>query len=259
MHGRSDSDSLKALLLCAGFGKRLMPLTKTTPKPLVPIGGRPLLWYWINMLTRVDEIDEIFINTHHLGRDIEDFIESNFPDLPIRILHERRLLGTAGTLFQNSDRWSRGDVFVAHADNFSFMDIRKFIERFHARSTKICCTMGLFTADDPSSCGIVELDSENTVYGFYEKVENPPGFLANAAVYVFDRQIFERFNKHNFLHADISLDLIPKILGQIEGFDLNCYHRDIGNLSSYHRAQLDVNGDRSKDFAQFMGRLGYEA
>ena len=95
------------------------------------------------------------------------------------------------------------------------------------------------SSNNPSTCGIVELDCYKRVIGFHEKVENPPGNLANAAVYVFDPDIFSVMggDEASVKMIDFSLDVVPKMLGRIQSYKTDQFFIDIGNPVSLALAQ----------------------
>jgi mannose-1-phosphate guanylyltransferase len=93
---------MKALLLAAGLGTRLRPITEKIPKCLVPINGVPLLDIWLEKLSNIG-IEEFLINTHYLHQDVENFISKNKYKKKIKTTFEEKLLGTAGTLIKNKD------------------------------------------------------------------------------------------------------------------------------------------------------------
>ena len=91
---------MRAILLAAGYGTRLRPLTNTIPKCLVPIKGVPLLQIWLERLTNAG-IGPFLINTHYLPKEVEGFAESSRYRDQVTLVHEPELLGTAGTLIAN--------------------------------------------------------------------------------------------------------------------------------------------------------------
>ena len=94
---------MRALLLSAGLGTRLRPLTDTIPKCLVPIHGKPLLGYWIDLLLANEYIDRLLVNTHYLVDQVEAFIATSPSVQQIELLHENKLLGTGGTVLKACD------------------------------------------------------------------------------------------------------------------------------------------------------------
>lgn len=226
---------MQALLLAAGFGTRLRPITNSIPKCLVPINGKPLLQIWLENLHNVG-IDKILINTHYLHEQVDVFVRnSNFKD-NITLVYEKELLNTGGTLLANKNFFKKNEPFMLiHADNLCYCDFKNFINS-HKKTYEI--TMMLFKADKPELCGIVELDENNIVQKFHEKIKNPPSNLANGAVYICEYKIFDFLANLNKANIDFSLEVIPEYLGKINTFLNDIYHADIGDIQSYQKAQL---------------------
>jgi len=231
---------MKALLLAAGMGSRLRPITDHIPKCMVPIMGRPLLEYWIERIKSAPIISEIIINTHYLPHAVNDFVANNPFRHQITLVHENRLLGTGGTLKAMIPRLTGHDVLVAHADNLTLFDMEQFY-RVHTRRPSGClATMMTFETDDPRSCGIVELDSRDVVQEFHEKVENPPGTLANAAVFILSAELLPQVcGMIEGETGEISTDLLPKLRGKMFTHRNRAYHRDIGRPESLATAERD--------------------
>lgn len=230
---------MKVLLLGAGLGTRLRPITDNIPKCLVPINSKPLLEYWLDSLTEVG-IDEFLINTHYLHEQVESYINTSKYKDKITLVYEKELLNTGGTLLANKTFFADKSFMLVHADNLSFCDFKDFIDT-HKNRDMICeITMMLFKTDTPSNCGIVELDNKKIVQKFHEKVENPPSNLANGAVYICEPSIFDFLESLNKKDIDFSNDVLPKYLGKINTYLNNTYHRDIGTLESYALAQKEI-------------------
>ena len=230
---------MKALLLAAGLGTRLRPITNNVPKCLVPINGKPLLQYWLENLSKVG-VDEFLINTSYLNNQVEEFVNNSIFKEQITLVYEDELLNTGGTLLKNKDFFLDESFMFIHADNLSFCDFAAFINSHKNRQSKCEITMMLFHTDNPKNCGIVELDDDNIVQAFYEKVKNPPSSLANGAVYICEPSIITLLESLEKKNIDFSLDIIVKLIGRINTFENDIYHRDIGNLESYGLAQVEV-------------------
>jgi mannose-1-phosphate guanylyltransferase len=239
---------MKALLLAAGVGSRLRPITIDTPKCLVEIAGRPLLDYWLELLFGSEMFDGVVINTHYLPQVVKKFLTAHAERDRITVVHEPELLGTGGTLMNCRSFLGAGDFLVAHADNLTLFDPQDFWRYHRARPAGCLGTLMTFVAPDPRSCGVVELDGQGIVSGFYEKVPNPPSNLANAAVYWFSSYLFDIIEKMSI--SDISLDLIPHFLGRWATYPNNVYHRDIGTPASLAAAQVDF----PPAYREFVGR-----
>lgn len=229
---------MRALLLAAGYGTRLRPLTDTVPKCLVPIHGRPLLGYWLEQLVTAG-VSPLLINLHYLPEKVRDFIaESEYRD-HVTLVYEEDMLGTAGTLLKNRHFFCGEPLMLIHADNLSRFDVGAFIERHRMRPASCEITMMTFATPTPESCGIVELDGGGVVQAFHEKVANPPGNLANGAVYIIEPTVFAFLEGLKKEVIDLSTEVLPKFLGKIYTFHNDVYHRDIGTIESYQKANED--------------------
>ncbi len=242
--------TLKAFLLAAGFGTRLRPITDSVPKCMVPIMGRPLLEYWIDLLGSSAICSEVLVNTHYLPDLVRGHVNRSAFKPKITLLHESALLGTAGTLGRHASRLVTGPVIVAHADNLTLFDLDEFVAAYGNRPVGCLGTMMTFETDSPSTCGILELDEDGIVQGFHEKVESPPGNLANAAVFIFSPEALHIIRKLTQQGAtDISNDVIPRMLGRLNTWQNEVYHRDIGNPTALAAAEAEFPGV----YKQFKG------
>ena len=118
---------LRALLLAAGLGTRLKPITNNIPKCLVEISGKPLLGRWIQQLEVLD-CDSVLLNTHYLSNLVMNYLNT-IPEkrLKIKTLYEEKLKGTAGTLFDNIDFFDGYTGIFIHADNVSDFDLGAYL------------------------------------------------------------------------------------------------------------------------------------
>lgn len=231
---------MRALLLAAGLGTRLYPITQSLPKCLVPIRGRPLLDYWFDHLFGSGEIERALVNTHYLAAQVEEHVAKSRWAAQVDLVHEDELLGTAGTVKANRRYIGDESFLVAHADNLTTFDVVSFIAAHAARPPDCAVTMLTFRTDNSRSCGIVELDKSGLVIGFHEKVENPPGNLANAAVYIFTPEVADFIAAVPGSVIDLSTQIIPRFIGRILAVEGKGYHRDIGTVDSLRRANQDV-------------------
>ncbi|NCO01835.1 MAG: nucleotidyltransferase family protein [Epsilonproteobacteria bacterium] len=229
---------MRALLLAAGLGTRLRPITDTVPKCLVPIDGKPLLGYWLENLSKAG-VNEFLINTSYLSEQVEVFIKENPHAKKVTLVYEEELLNTGGTLLANRDFFKEEPFMLVHADNLSFCDFKAFIAAHVNRPSGCEITMMSFKTDNPSACGIVELDEVGVVQKFHEKVENPPSNLANGAVYICEPNVLKFIESLGKKEVDFSLDVLPHFMGKISTFLNEVYHRDIGTPQSYALAQLE--------------------
>ena len=180
---------LRALLLAAGFGTRLRPLTLTKPKCLVDLAGKPLLGHWLQKLEKAG-CESAIVNSHYLPNQVEDYLKNwRSSTMTVSIFHEPKLLGTAGTLLANEAFFKGATGLLIHADNAMSDDLDEFVLAHSNRCEECLLTMLTFETDTPMSCGIVETDQTGRLIDFHEKVEHPPGNQANGAVYAFDEEL----------------------------------------------------------------------
>ena len=157
---------MHTLLLSAGYGKRLKPLTNNLPKCLMKFGSNVILDFWVNYAKKMNS-KKIFINTHYLYKQVELHKKNNY-DSSVESFYEPTLLGTAGTLAKIINLYDLDSILVAHADNFSIFDINLFIEAFNNRPKSCNVTVMTFITSRPSSCGILELNEDGVVVNLYE-------------------------------------------------------------------------------------------
>lgn len=229
---------MKALLLAAGLGTRLKPVTDNIPKCLVPINGRPLLGYWLELLDHAG-VQEFHINLHYFADRVREFIASTPYQSQVRFIEESELLGTGGTLKKNADRFMEGSFLLAHADNLCLTDFKSFMAAHANRPAQAAITMMTFDPPDPRSCGVVELDEDNLVTGFYEKVENPPTTLANGAVFMMEPEVAIFAKNMDKDHFEISRDIIPAFVNRTLAWHNGEYHLDIGTPETYQKSKDD--------------------
>jgi mannose-1-phosphate guanylyltransferase len=230
----------KVLLLAAGLGTRLRPLTDRTPKCLVPVAGRPLLDYWLDSFCRAG-LREILINTHHLPDRVRDYIGR--VNAGGRFLmsesFEPELLGSAGTVRANRAFVPPGgEAVIVYSDNLSTVDLEAMV-RFH-RAHGDPFTMLLFRSPTPERCGIAGLDAGGRIVSFAEKPRAPRGNLANAGVYVLTADAYHEIADRAAF--DLGFDALPRFVGRMRGFVHDGYHRDVGTLESLEQATRDAPG-----------------
>lgn len=155
------------------------------------------------------------------------------------MVYEEKLLGTAGTLKKNRNFFGNESVMLIHADNLSLFDVGDFIQKYKERAPEISITMMIFSTSTPESCGIVELDERGVVQELYEKAHNPPGNLANGAVYILSPEVLNFIDSLGKETIDFSTEVLPKFLGRINTYHNNIYHRDIGTVESLKKAQKE--------------------
>ena len=226
---------MRAFLLAAGLGTRMGAITRTTPKCILPVAGKPLLGRWFDLLARAG-VTSVLVNTHHLPEPVRAYVGSCDPPLEVALVHEPVLLGSAGTLRENRAFAAGEDRFlVVYADNASQVDLRALSLAHRAESA---ATLGLFRVPDPHTRGIVELDAGGTVVGFIEKPERPKSNLAWAGLLVGTPALMAAIPEKT--PCDLGHDVLPRLLGRMRGLEIEGYHRDVGTPESYRQAWDDL-------------------
>lgn len=227
---------MKAFLLAAGKGTRLLPLTLTTPKCLVPVSKKPLIEYWFDLF-RLYDINDVLINTSHLAEKVKKYIAGSSDSLNIKLTYEESLLGSGGTVKKNWD-FVKGEssFFICYADNLTNINLMRMLE-FHNKHKKDF-TLALLRVPNPKECGIVELDEHSSVVSFIEKPENPASDLAFAGIMISSQDLKNYLPERDCF--DLGFDVLPRLAGNASGYVMNEYLLDIGTYKKLEQAEEDI-------------------
>ncbi|WP_252717126.1 nucleotidyltransferase family protein [Herbaspirillum sp. B65] len=165
---------MRALLLAAGLGTRLRPLTDFLPKCLVPVAGRPLLDYWIETLLR-QGVEDILINTHYRADLVERYIAASTWCDRVTLVHEPQLLGTAGTALTHRQFFGEQPFLLAHADNLTRFDCRDFLSTHRNSPQGPALTMMLFRNPGSPILRHCRARYQRRSAGLPRKTAQPPG------------------------------------------------------------------------------------
>lgn len=229
-------NNISALLLAAGLGTRLRPFSDVLPKCLMPIRGVPLLEIWLDTLKKIS-IDKVLVNIHYKKDEVIDFLSRSKFKGWVESTYEPVLLGTAGTIRENYPFFQNKTAFIAHSDNLCICNFNDFLD-FHInkrpKNTEI--TMMTFRTMTPETCGIVDIDTEGVVINFFEKIKNPPGNLANAAIYLLEPKVID-WIAANKQASDFSNHVLPEWVGKIATWENTNTMIDIGSPRSLIQSQ----------------------
>lgn len=152
---------MRAMILAAGFGTRLRPLTSDLPKPLLPVGDRPLIHYTLLLLKRYG-ITEVIINLHHHGKKIADALGDGAAlGMKIRYSWEQQILGTGGGIKHAAEFLSGGTFLLINSDILIDLNLDKLVEYHHRRKATV--SMVLRADPDVAAYGAIELDGRDRV------------------------------------------------------------------------------------------------
>ena len=232
---------MKAVILAAGAGTRLRPLTDTCPKPMLPIAGRPLLARTLDWL-RANGVIEAALNLHHLP----DVVRAGLGDggawgMSLRYSYEPTLLGTSGAVRAIAERysgWFDQTFLLLYGDmllDIALVDLLAFHQASGAE-----LTLALKHSATPQTQGMVEVDPAGRVLRFVEKPHVwDGGDLANAGVYICEPSIVPAIPPGV---SDFGHDIIPALLARgarVCGRMVGGYLLDIGTPAAYAQAQHD--------------------
>lgn len=232
---------MKAMILAAGLGTRLRPLTNTIPKPLLPVGGTPLI-VWNLLLLRHHGIRDVIINLHHLG----DLIEKELGDgstvgMRISYSHEPRILGTGGGLKQ-AERFFEGESFlVLNGDTLCDLDVGALCQ-FHREENPLA-TMVVRDDPDVDRWGALELDVDQRILRINGRGRGGEGPVVKrmfAGVHIIHPRLLRT------LPAGRESSIIDAYAREIErgepvfGYTLHGYWSDVGTPQRYAEAQADI-------------------
>ncbi len=237
---------MKAIILAAGLGTRLRPLTDVTPKVMLPIGGKPLLEHHIENLKKFN-ITDIGINLFYLPKVIESYFgNGNRLGVNLHYTREDNILGTSGSINLFRDWLEDDDFMVIYGDNFCELDYQKIIDTYH--NLQDCSGLiGLNHSEIIIGKGLVKIDDSSKILSFVEKPDNPENFntdLVNAGIYMFPNSILDYIPKSGF--SDFSYDIFPQVLRankSLYGYIINEPLVDIGTLEAYKKI---INTDKYK-------------
>lgn len=233
---------LKAMIMSAGLGSRLEPLTLQVPKPLVTVFNRPVMDILFEKLAEI-EVRDVVCNTYYLADQIIDRYKDNNWGINFNYIREEKLSGTAGGLKKCQFFFEKGEIFlVLSADGLTDTDIKKGIE-VHKNSSAIA-TIGVkrVKKEDVSNYGVVVVDENGYIVEFQEKppIEEAKSNLINTGIYIFNYEIFDYIPENTFY--DFAKNVFPKLLEkrQINAFKVDGYWNDIGTITQYIQSTKDV-------------------
>jgi NDP-sugar pyrophosphorylase family protein len=233
---------MKAMVLAAGKGTRLFPLTGVLPKPMAPVADKPIIQHIFELLSRMGT-DETHANVHYLADVFLDHYgeETKVGRMDVRFHREQQLMGTAGGVKNVAEAFEETFVVVM-GDALTDVDVGEVVD-FH-KEKKAAATIALTPVEDTTEYGVAVLDREKSIVGFQEKPgpEEAISNLANTGIYVLEPKALSYVPEGAFF--DFAKDLFPRLLEageRVAGYNIiGSYWSDIGNLSAYKKAQRDV-------------------
>jgi mannose-1-phosphate guanylyltransferase len=229
------------MVMAAGLGTRLRPLTYGIPKPLVPVANRPVMEHILLLLRRYG-FGPVIANLHWFPDTIPDrFGDGSRLGIDLTYSHEDDLLGTAGGVRNVAGFFGDTPFLVMAADALTDIDLAA-LRAAHEANDGIA-TLAVTRVSDVSEFGVVITDSAGRIQGFQEKPDQAEALsdLASCMIYILDREIFDYFPAKPVV--DFARDVFPALLENDVPFHvhrIDAYWNDVGSLPEYLRGNLDA-------------------
>ncbi len=272
--------NMRAIILAAGKGRRLEPLTRVIPKPMLLFGNKPFLSYIIHGLARIPAISEIAIVIGHLGEQIRGYFKNQYLDTPVRYFEQTELLGTAHAVLQcevQAPRWLSEDLIVMAGDSLFPQDFLQAMIHDHqisgAAITLALEKVPLNEISKGSSCQLkhefrdAEADDKYPWTEILDVIEKPdpseaPSVYNSACIYAFKENIpvFERIrslkmsSRQEFEMPQV-ISSFAKEGNKVRGLLLPERISHVSNLYDYFKSNLRFL-DRVKDSTQVEQKMG---
>jgi mannose-1-phosphate guanylyltransferase len=234
---------MQALVLAGGQGTRLRPLTLTTPKPVMPLAGRPFLTFMLSWLAR-HGVDDAILSCGHLSDAVERVLGDEYEGMKLHHVVEEEKLDTAGPVRLAYDQGLLQErLLVMNGDCLADLDLTAELE-FHT-SVGAACTLGLVAVDDTSAYGVVPTHEDGQVEAFLEKQSGPvPTNRINAGAYVLERSVVESYIPSGRA-VSFEREVFPALVGNgLYGWHADGYWIDIGTPERYLEATYDLLAGR---------------
>ncbi|MFC1947288.1 NDP-sugar synthase [Chloroflexota bacterium] len=238
----STTNITKAMILAAGEGSRLRPLTSEIPKSLLPVGDKQIIVHQLKWL-RYHGVSEVAINLCHFGEKIENELgDGSQFGVSIYYSYEEELLGTAGGV-KKMEHLFNDTFIIIYGDIFTLLNLSEMAEVHRQKNAFI--TIALFNTLKPWEVGIVEIDNDSKLLSFTEKPSKgtEKSNLSNGGIYVVEPGIFNFIPEA--IHYDFGYNVFPQLMAEeipVYGYILrpDDYLIDIGTIENYRQVNEDI-------------------
>lgn len=223
------------MVLAAGLGTRLRPLTFELPKPMVPVLDRPVMAHIVDLLDRYG-YDDVVANLHYFPQTIRDYFGDR-----LTYREEPELLGTAGGVRNCADFLDGGPFLIISGDALTDIDLDAFVARHKAAGG--IGTLAVKRVENTREFGVVLHDADGRITGFQEKPDPAEALsdLGNCGIYLFEPEIFDYFPREPFV--DWANDVFPALLANDVPFhihEIDEYWNDVGSLQELKEGTFDA-------------------
>jgi mannose-1-phosphate guanylyltransferase len=229
-----------AILLVGGFGTRLMPLTRNTPKPMLTVAGIPVTEHQL-MMAKAAGIKEIVLATSYLSEVFTPYFgDGSAWGISIKYAVEKEPLGTGGAIRNAAQLLdTQESVVILNGDVLSSHDLSEQIRQHEAHDADV--TLHLTQVEDARAFGCVPTDSQGRVTAFLEKMENPVTNQINAGCYVFNPRVISSIPLDTVV--SVERETFPQLVAngaKVYGYLENAYWLDIGTPKALLKASIDI-------------------
>lgn len=229
-----------AILLVGGFGTRLMPLTKNTPKPMLTVAGIPVTEHQIAM-AKAAGITEIVLATSYLSEIFTPYFgDGSKWGIKIKYAVEKEPLGTGGAIRNAAQLLSSDEsIVILNGDVLSSHDLAEQIRQHEAHDADV--TLHLTQVEDARAFGCVPTDDQGRVTAFLEKMDNPITNQINAGCYVFNPRVLSTIPLDTVV--SVERETFPQLVANnaaVYGYVENAYWLDIGTPRALLKASIDI-------------------
>ncbi len=247
---------MKILILAGGYATRLWPVTKKRAKPLLPLGGKPILDYILDEIEGIGKVDEVFVTTNERFEDsFEEYLSSRGGEMYELIIEsqesEEEKYGAVGGIINVIQNREEDDYLVIGGDNYYSFKIKDFLDFAEAKDAVVNACYEVESVEEAKNYGIVNFDEDRKIKGFQEKPENPKSRMASTACYYYPSEKLSVFDEYvdyydGRIPEEEYLDEPGRFLQWIvERYETYAYPFkgdwvDIGTRAGYLRAESEI-------------------
>ena len=224
-----------AIIMAGGEGKRLRPLTENTPKPLLKVGGKPIIEYNIDRLQQVG-IKNITLSINYLGDQLVDYFgDGENKKLNIQYVREDEPLGTIGSILL-VEEFQHDDIIVMNSDLLTNIDFKDFYKTYKDANADMAVAATTYHVDVPYA--VLEADDKNKVVSLKEKPKYT--YYSNAGIYILKKKLLKIIPEGQFYDITDLMERILEMNLKMMTYPINGYWLDIGKHEDFKKAQEDV-------------------
>lgn len=230
---------MKAMILAAGLGIRMRPLTEKTPKPLLSVNGAPIIHYTLNFLKKYG-ITDVVINLHHLAEQIKENLGNGSKfGMNITYSFEAEILGTGGGIKKAEEFLSDSAFIVINSDILIDIDLSDALQ-FH-KEKKSIATMVLRKDENVEKYGAIGIDNENRIRQFLNIIKSDEAVtsLMFTGIHILEPKVFDYLPENGCINRLAYPEMIKK--GErVFGYVMNGYWRDLGTPEAFSSAKKEL-------------------